>query len=337
MAARSGILCAGAWCVDRNYAVNVWPAEETVSTILGQSDHGGCPGHNMASALKRLGAPFAVEAMGLVGADEHGDHLHKICDELGIKRNALEQRKGVDTSLTLAMTAQDTKHRTFFHHPGALAVQCHDDFDFTQTTCRMVHLGLAGLMPKLDGPWQNEVSGWVTVLKKARVAGLHPNMEMVSIEPEKIRAAGLPMLDYLDTLIINDYEVGALAEVATLNNGVTDAAACRQAAEKLMTISKLSMIAIHSPTGGVALSRDGTVAEHPSVNVPKVEIVGNNGAGDCFAAGMLLGHHEGWPLMQSLKLAHAAAATSLRSAATTESVAKWKDCLALADGWGWQG
>ena len=322
--------------MDRNYPINFWPPEETVSTILGHSDHGGCPGHNMASALKRLGAAFPVEAMGLIGSDEHGDHLLRICDELGIKRDALERRKGVDTSLTLAMTARDTKKRTFFHQSGALAAQCPDDFDFSKTNCRIVHLGLAGLMPKLDGPWQNEVSGWVTVLKKARAFGLHPNMEMVSIEPEKIRAAGLPMLDYLDTLIINDYEAGALADIATLNNGVTDATACRQAAEKVMAVSKLSMIAIHFPTGGVALSRNGDVATHPSVNVPKSQIIGNNGAGDCFAAGMLLGHHEGWPLMQSIRLAHASAASSLRGVATTESVVHWQDCLALADQWGWR-
>ena len=336
MDARSGILCAGAWCVDRNIAINFWPPEETVSTMLRASDHGGCPGHNMASALKRLGAEFPVEAMGLLGADEYGALLLRICDDLKIKRDALVRRKGVDTSLTLAMTAQDTKKRTFFHHPGTLAVQCPEDFDFAGNTCRIVHLGLAGLMPRLDGPWQNEVSGWVAVLKKARAAGLHPNMEMVSIEPEKIRAAGLPMLDHLDTLIINDYEVGALADMATLDNGVTDAAACRKAAEKLMAVSTLSMIAIHFPSGGVALSRDGTVAEHTSVNVPKSQIIGNNGAGDCFAAGMLFGHHEGWALMQSLQLAHASAASSLRSAATTEAVVSWTECLALANSWGWR-
>ncbi len=335
MAARRGILSAGSWCIDRNIAINFWPPEETVSTILRQSDHGGCPGYNLATALMRLGANFPVEAMGLVGDDEGAAHLFRICDELRINREALERRKGLDTSLTLAMTAQDTRKRTFFHHAGALAVQCPDDFNFTQTTCRIVHLGLAGLMPKLDGAWQNEVSGWVAVLKKARAAGLHPNMEMVSVEPEKVRAAGLPMLDYLETLIINDYEAGALAEIGTLQNGVSDAAACRLAAEKIMTHSKLAMIAIHFPSGGVALSRNGTVVERPSVDVPPAEIIGNNGAGDCFAAGMLFGQHEGWPLSQSLKLAHATAAASLRGAATTETVVGWKECLSLADQWGW--
>ncbi|MDE2384627.1 MAG: carbohydrate kinase family protein [Alphaproteobacteria bacterium] len=333
---RSGILCAGAWCVDRNLQVGHWPQEETVSTIQAVTDFGGCPGHNMSSALKRLGAPFPVSAQGLVGEDEFGHLLFRICDELGIERAALEMRSGVATSFTYAITAKDTGKRTFFHQPGALAVQQPQDFDFTRSTARIVHLGLCGLMPKLDGPWQDEVSGWVAVLKKARAAGLKPNMEMVSVEPERVRAAGLPMLGHLDTLIINDYEAGALAEIPTLNGTMTDAAACRAAAEKLMAISSLSMIAIHFPAGGVALARDGTVAEHPSVNVPRSEIIGSNGAGDCFAAGMLFGHHEGWPLLQSLKLAHASAAMSLRSPSTTAAVAPWQECLETAGRWGWR-
>ena len=335
MLSRSGILCAGAWCVDRNIQINSWPAEETVANILGQFDHGGCPGHNMATALRRLQVPFPVEAMGLIGDDNDGRFLTQICDEFNIKRQGLEQRKGVDTSITFAMTSGKTKKRTFFHQPGAMAVQCPDDFDFSLTNCRIVHLGLAGLMPKLDGPWQNEVSGWVSVLKKARAVGLQTNMEMVSVAPEKIRAAGLPMLGYLDTLIINDFEAGALAEITTVNEGIADTAACRLAAEKLMSISQLTMLAIHYPTGGIAFTRSGEVAEHASVNVPTAEIKGNNGAGDCFAAGMLYGHHESWSLLRSLKLAHAAAAASLRSPATTESVVDAEQCLTLADHWGW--
>jgi len=336
MSKRTGILCAGAWCVDRNIAINFWPVEENVATMLGSSDHGGCPGHNMATALRRLGVPFPIEAMGLVGDDDHGQLLARICDDLNINRDSLHLRGDTSTSFTLAMTAQDTKKRTFFHQPGALAVQCPDDFDLSKTNCRIVHLGLAGLMPRLDGPWQSEVSGWVAVLKQARRFGLQPNMEMVSVEPEKIRAAGLPMLDHLDTLIINDYEAGALADIPTLQKGVTDQDACRRAAEKIMGTSKLSMMAIHFPGGGVALSRNGEVASHPSVNVPKSEIVGNNGAGDCFAAGMLVGHHESWNLVRSLKLAHACAASSLRGASTTEAVVTSEECLALADSWGWR-
>ena len=162
------------------------------------------------------------------------------------------------------------------------------------------------------------------------------NIELVSVAPEIIRAAALPMLPWLETLVINDYEAGSLVNIETVKNGVVDASACRAAAERLMEISKLSLVAIHFPKGAVAATRNGEVVEQPSVNVPQNEVIGSNGAGDCFAAGMLFGYHEGWTLQQSLKLAHASSASSLLSATTTEAVLPWQECLALAERWGWR-
>ena len=66
----------------------------------------------MSSALKRLGAPFPVEGMGLLGDDADGQFLLRICDELGIERSALEVRHSVKTARTIAMTAIPTGKRT---------------------------------------------------------------------------------------------------------------------------------------------------------------------------------------------------------------------------------
>ena len=240
------------------------------------------------------------------------------------------------TARTLAMTDIPTGKRTFFYSAGAHATQTPDDFDFSRTAARIIHLGLPGVHEKLDAPWKDEVSGWMTVLKKARAAGLKTNIELVSVAPEIIRAAALPMLPWLDTLIVNDYEAGALVNIETVKSGGADARACRAAAERLMETTILSLVAIHFPKGAVAMTRDGMVVEHPSVNVPQSVIAGSNGAGDCFAAGMLFGDHEGWNLKQALKLAHASSAASLRSASTTESVLPWNDRPALAETWGWR-
>ena len=291
----------------------------------------------MSVGLKKLGVPFSVSAIGLIGDDDDGKQLLKICDAHGIERSELISRRDISTSFTFVMNAKDSGKRTFFYSPGAHAAQTPDDFNFSNSTARIVHLGMPGIHEKLDTAWKDEVSGWVAVIKKARAAGLKPNIELVSIEPEKIRAAALPLLSHLDTLIVNDYEAGALAEVETIKNGVTDALACRRAAEILMERSKLSLAAIHFPIGGVVLARNGDVVEHTSVNVPKSVIIGSNGAGDAFAAGILFGHHEGWPLLQSLKLAHASAAASMRHESTTGSIVNWQECLRLADAWGWRG
>ena len=65
-------------------------------------------------------------------------------------------------------------------------------------------------------------------------------------------------------------------------------------------------------------------------------MIGANGAGDAFAAGMIYGVHEDWPLENSLALAHATAACSLRSVTTSGSVVGWRETLKLADAWGWR-
>ncbi len=73
---------------------------------------------------------------------------------------------------------------------------------------RIAHLGLPGVHEILDVPWKDEASGWIAVLRKARAAGLKTNMELVSLDPELIRAVTLPLLPWLDTLICNDHEAG---------------------------------------------------------------------------------------------------------------------------------
>jgi sugar/nucleoside kinase (ribokinase family) len=334
---RSGILCGVAWCIDSNISIATWPPEETVAIILSEDHQGGCPGHNMSTALVKLGASFPVSAIGLIGDDAHGRKLHKICDDHGIDRALLEMRQGLATSYVMAMTAKDTGKRTFFSTAGAHAVQTPDDCDFTKSNARILHLGLPGFHEKLDGPWKNDANGWVTILKKARAAGLKSNLEMASFDVTLIGNVVRPMLPHLDSLIINDFEAAAISGERTIMNGVTDIAACRAVLEKIMQAhSNLEFAVIHFPMGAIAMLKKGEVYAQSSVNVPRTQIVGTNGAGDCFAAGILFGHHEGWSMQQSLKLAHAGAAASLRASSTTASVVKWKECLALADSWGWR-
>ena len=333
---RSGIICAGAWCIDRNMMIDHWPAEETVATVLSLKPQGGCPGHNMATALKRLGAAFPIEAIGLIGDDANGQQLAAICDEHGIDRHQLEIRPGVATAFTDVMIAKPTGKRTFFYGPGAHALQTPDGFDFSRTRARIAHFGLPGLHDILDAPWKGDPTGWVTILKAAKARGLQTNVELVSIAPERIRAHATPMLPYLDTFIVNDLEAGAVADIETVSKGTTDIAACHRAASRILENSALWLVAIHFPGGATVQTRDGRSFDHPSVNVPQNVVVSSNGAGDSFAAGLLFGIHEDWPLERSIKLAHAAAASSLRSVETTGSVAHWQDCLRLADGWGWR-
>jgi sugar/nucleoside kinase (ribokinase family) len=71
------------------------------------------------------------------------------------------------------------------------------------------------------------------------------------------------------------------------------------------------LVVIHFPEGCFARTRDGKDHWQPSLKVPVKAIAGSAGAGDAFAAGVLLGLHEGWDLQKSLLTGVCAAAASL--------------------------
>ena len=162
------------------------------------------------------------------------------------------------------------------------------------------------------------------------------NLELASIPAERIHALTVPCLPELDYLIVNDTEIGAIAGMVTVRNDDTDVDACTTAARAVLDRGVRRLVAVHFPRGAIAVTSAGTVTWQASVRVPPSAVVAANGAGDAFAAGTLYGLHEGWPVEQALRLGHAAAAASLRSMSTTDSVESWQACLALAEEWGWR-
>ncbi|MCP4380889.1 MAG: carbohydrate kinase family protein [Hyphomicrobiales bacterium] len=336
MSQRRGIICGGSWCVDRNKLIDHWPEQENIAVIVSEERQGGGNGANGCVDLKRLGAPFPVEAIGLVGDDEDGRLLLGLCTGNGVDANLMSVTDEAPTAYTDVMTDRKTGKRTFFYYAGCHALLSPDHFDLTHTNAAILHLGLPGTLATMDGPWGADPSGWVTVARNARAAGLKTNLELCPVPAERNAALGRPILPFLDYLVINDAEAGALAGLATVVDGVAEVEACEQAALTIIEKSSAELIVVHFPHGAVAVDRDLSPIRRPSVRVPPEAIKGSNGAGDAFASGMLIGIHENWPLVESLALASASAAASLRAVTTTGAVENWKECLALADQWGWR-
>src|SRR4051812_31190040 len=116
--ARSGVVCAGSWCVDHNKLIDSWPEQDGTTNIVHEQLQGGGSGANMAVDLKRLGASFPVEAIALVGDDGDGQFLMELCNELGIDTAQMHVSPDVPTSVTYVMSVQGTGRRTFFYRPG---------------------------------------------------------------------------------------------------------------------------------------------------------------------------------------------------------------------------
>jgi sugar/nucleoside kinase (ribokinase family) len=337
MSERRGVLSAGTFCVDFNKSIARWPDEDTSNEVLAIDRQGGGAGFNMALDLKRLDPEFPVEAMGVVGDDDLGRFIFAECDARGVSRIALRARPGGATMSVDAFNVEANGRRTHFYHQGVAAEMTPDDFDFSSTTAKILHLGLPGAHKAMDRPWHDEANGWVAVLRKARAVGLSPNLELMTTRAERLAELGRPCLPHLDWLIVNDYEIGALAGRETRQaDGSTDPIAVARAIEDVLALGSMQWAAAHFPQGAIVGGRDGSRVALGSVALPASAVAGVNGAGDAFAAGMLYGQHERWPIVECLELGHACAATSMRAVSTTASVGTVTECRALAKQWGFR-
>jgi sugar/nucleoside kinase (ribokinase family) len=204
MSGRRGVLSAGTFCVDFNKSIARWPEEDTSNEVFAIDRQGGGAGFNMALDLKRLDPELPVEAMGVVGDDDLGRFLFAECDARGVNRTALRAAPGGSTMSVDAFNVEANGRRTHFYHQGVAAEMTPDDFDFSSTNAKILHLGLPGAHKVMDLPWRGEANGWVAVLRKARAVGLSANLELMTTRAERLADLGRPCLPHLDCLIIND-------------------------------------------------------------------------------------------------------------------------------------
>jgi len=335
---RRGIIAACSWTVDRIKIISEWPKQEHLAHILDTDLQGGGCGYNVAVDSRKLDSTLPVEAIGLIGSDQDGEFLRSRVSDHGIDTSQFATVDGLTTSYTDVMSVRGSGKRTFFHHPGAHDHITPDHFDLSRCKGRILHLGLLGVHARMDNPWQQHANGWVAVLQQAQAYGIHTNLELVSVEPQKIRRTATPCLPHLDTLIINDFELSALADYPTMDNeGTVLIDSAIEAAKRILDYSTthggtLSLVVMHSPSVAIAVSIDGNTYSRESYPVHQDNVASTVGAGDAFAAGMLYGIHEEWTIERALELAHATAATSLLSSNTVGSVDTVDRCLSIAAG-----
>lgn len=334
MSARRGVATAGTWCVDLNKSIAQWPDEDTSNEVLAIDRQGGGSACNMAIDLKRLDPDFPVETMGVVGDDDDARFLLAQCDAYRIERVGLARVPGGGTMSVDAFNVVSTGRRTHFFHPGVAALMSPEHFDFSRCAARYLHVGLPGAHARMDAPWGEDANGWVTTLRAARRCGLLVNLELMTTSRERLAALVRPCLPHLDMLVVNDFEIGAVAGVETRGSNGPDVAAIAQATEAALSLGAMGLVVAHFPQGAIAATRDGGRFSLGSLAMPPDAIAGVNGAGDAFAAGLLYALHEGWAIEASLRLAHACAAASARAVSTTAGVGPVAECLALADRWG---
>jgi len=327
---KNGIIAAGNWIVDHLKIIDVYPVEESLANIKGESmNNGGAP-YNVLKDLAKMRATFPLKAIGLVGDDDNGRWIRNDCQAHGIDVEQLRTHPHAPTSYTDVMTVESTGRRTFFHQRGANAFLDVEQFDFSSANEKLFHLGYLLLLDALDVIDEDGTTGAARVLEKACLAGLKTSVDLVSENSDRFARVVRPSLPYIHYLFMNEFEAGRCTGV-DLSGAVPDVSALHLAADRLFEAGVREWVIIHFPQGAYARSKDRDVIIQGAVQVPQEKIAGTVGAGDAFAAGTLFGIHEKWDMRQALRLGVCAAAASLSDVSCSDGVKPFNECLKLGE------
>jgi sugar/nucleoside kinase (ribokinase family) len=323
---RSGILAAGNWIVDQVKMIDDYPEQDALVYINGQSSSNGGGPYNVLKDLSLLGADFPLSAAGLVGDDAQGKWIINDCEAHGIDTIQLKMTSAAPTSYTDVMTVGATGRRTFFHHSGTNALLASEDIDLEQSNAVIFYLGYLLLLKTLDKIDPNTgTTGAAVLLEKAKRAGMMTVVDLVSTQGARFKDVVTPSLPYVDVLFLNEYEAGNLLG---RDLKVADLA---EAGKEILTMGVQRFVVIHTPEAGVAVSADGDLVLQGSVQMLQEEIKGAVGAGDAFAAGFLMGLHEGEPLEVCMRNAVCSAAACLKDPTTSGGVISLHAALAMGE------
>jgi sugar/nucleoside kinase (ribokinase family) len=334
---RSGLLAAGNWIIDQVKIVDVYPQRDQLANIRAQSQGTGGSPYNLSVDLANLQAPFPLSAAGLVGDDDLGRIILEDCRHHNIDIRHLHTSPLAPTSYTDVMTEEVGGHRTFFHQRGANALWDGADLDFKKHKARIFHLGYLLLLDALDAPDSKYGTKAAALLHDAQQAGMKTSIDVVSEDSDRFAKIVSPALKYVDYCILNEIEAGKTTGFKIREaDGKLNTVSLRHAAGTLLQGGVREMVVIHFPEGSFMRTRRGEDFLQPSLNMPSKQIAGTAGAGDAFAAGVLMGLHEGWELQRCLVTGVCVAAASLSHPTCTGGVKSLAASLKLARRYGWR-
>jgi len=284
------VVCAGIVVAD----VFVPPLErlpeagELVTTDDFVVETGGCAA-NAAIALARLGVRAGVVAK--VGDDHFGVFVEDELSAAGLDVTGIGRVAGLGTSKTVIVPVNG-EDRRFIHTFGAnAALSAADLRPALAAAPDVLYIGGFLVLPALR---QDELA---EELRLARRAGTRVVFDVVAPAGRALSlddvAGVLPEVDYF---VPNDDEAAALT-------GESDP---RRQAERLLALGAGTVVVTLGERGLVAVDGEGVI-ELPA---PHVDFVEPSGAGDAFAAGLVYGLLQGWPLRRSLEFASAIGASA---------------------------
>ena len=305
MTNKKGIALAGSIIHDKLYGTRAYPSLGELTQIVSIDNAVGGLVPNDAIDLRKLSPELPVYALGRIGNDASGSYVTSEMSRFGVDVSGIKVVTGTGTGFTDVMSIIGGQ-RTFFTYSGANGEFCFDDIPWDTLEVDMLHLGYFLLLDTVDG------GDGEKILREAQSRGIKTSIDLVSEHSDRYKGV-IPCLAYVDNLIVNEVEAGALAGITPTDDNLAEIA------ERLIALGVRERVIIHSPALGIVKTRD-SLTTLPSYKLPRGFIKGTTGAGDAFCSGALLGIYEGRSDTEILEYASLAAIASLRAVDATSAV-----------------
>lgn len=281
---RPAVLCIGVLVAD----IFVPPlqqlpaAGELVATDDFLIQPGGCAA-NVALALGTLGTSAAV--CGRVGADMLGEFVTRDLRSHGIDVAGVLATPGFGTSKTVILPVVD-EDRRYLHTFGAnAALRASDIDDGALDAAEVVYVGGYLMLPALR---EDELAGR---LARARAGGA-----TVILDVALPAGSATSLADMSGLLALADYFVPNIDEARAL----TGEADPRRQSERLIQHGAQCVLIKLGDQGTYVRSGEREI----EIAAPHVSAVDPSGAGDAFAAGLIVGIRDRWDLERTVRFAN---------------------------------
>ena len=303
----SQVLCAGIIVADAIASpVDELPETGRLALVDSVQLHTGGCALSTASALVRLGMTTAL--CGCVGDDLLGGVMIREAEARGVDTSGV-RLTDVLTSASVVLDASDGE-RTFLHNPGASGALTAEDVErrLEAGAAGWLHIGGALVLPAMDG------EPMARLLKGARGRGLPTSLDPVD-DPTGAWDRLHPSLAHLSAICPNLTEA----------RGITGQEAPEDCAAWLLDRG-VKRVAIKLGRQG-AYAADARAAAY--VEPFQVEARDETGAGDAFAAGLIYGLLQEWPLEEAVRLGNAVGAISTTGIGASTALPSLEEAMAL--------
>lgn len=334
-ALRNGILAGGSWIVDHIKLVDFFPEQDGLAFILYQAYNTGGSPYNILKGLSRMGAPFKLSGIGIVGDDSNGVYILDDCIKNNIDKRMIKVQLGGFTSFTDVVTEKPTGRRTFLHHKGVNTLLNPSHFRLEKFKYKIFHLGYLLQLDALDRLDANGRTGASYLFEKAQEIGFKTSSDMISLKTGDYQAVVRPSLPFLNYLFVNTFEASRILgrPYQRLDTGLADLEDMRQMGRELLDLGVQEWVIIEFKEGCMAVGKSGEVHVQGKPILGPEEMVSAAGVGEALAASLLWGFHEGWDIRDALRFAAATAGCCMRHISCTEGIPRYDEVLQLGQNW----